>query len=267
MTEDLVYHYTNTAGLLGIIQGRKLWASDIQFLNDAMEINYGVSVIMDKIRSVRKKEDDNLRKVEDELKRTTRPDPQHPTWHLYATCFCDNGDLLSQWRSYGRDGYAIGFRREWLLGIAEEFDCSKLKRDKKIFDRVCYEGGDTHDVPNLAREMSPKFASCTNPNESRVLMCRVTQMAAMIKHRTFKEEDESRLLLPSYGLPNKLKFRVGALGVVPYREVDFEPNDIVEVRIGPGHSSVERSNSVDHLLESSGLRHVLVKPSESPVRL
>ena len=31
--------------------------------------------------------------------------------HLYAFCFCEDGDLLSQWRGYGvlGRGYAVGF--------------------------------------------------------------------------------------------------------------------------------------------------------------
>ena len=29
---------------------------------------------------------------------------------LFVTCFCSNGDLLSQWRAYaGSGGYAVGF--------------------------------------------------------------------------------------------------------------------------------------------------------------
>ena len=284
MTDNLVYHYTNTAGLLGIIKSRKLWASDIQFLNDAMEIKYGVSVIIDKIHPKNKKEEENRRRLKDELTRTARPTPDDPTWHLYAACFCGNGDLLSQWRTYGRDGYAIGFQREWLLSIAEKFNVSEPKGDAKIFGEVHYENGDTHasglptkirgllkggdtDTSELSTKIRELLKDFENSKKRRETMGEVILEAAMIKHKTFEAEDERRLLLPSYGLRSDLEFRSGVLGVVPYREVRFAPSDIVEVHVGPGHSSRERSNSVDHLLESKGFRHVRVRSSESPVRV
>jgi hypothetical protein len=33
--------YTDANGLLGILQSRKLWASDVMYLNDSKEIHYG----------------------------------------------------------------------------------------------------------------------------------------------------------------------------------------------------------------------------------
>jgi hypothetical protein len=39
----------------------------------------------------------------------------------YVACFCESGDLLSQWRSDGGDsGYAIGFRSALLSGQGSE---------------------------------------------------------------------------------------------------------------------------------------------------
>ncbi len=38
---DVLFHYTNAAGLIGIVQEEVLWASDAEFLNDAQETRYG----------------------------------------------------------------------------------------------------------------------------------------------------------------------------------------------------------------------------------
>jgi hypothetical protein len=37
-----------------------------------------------------------------------------------VACFCTNGDLLSQWRGYGRGGYAIGFDRGALHQLSSQ---------------------------------------------------------------------------------------------------------------------------------------------------
>lgn len=37
--------------------------------------------------------------------------PLEQFWDIYVTCFCTEGNLLSQWRSYGKSGgYALAFR-------------------------------------------------------------------------------------------------------------------------------------------------------------
>src|SRR5690625_2184330 len=38
--QDLIYHYTNADGMLGIIRNRKLWAIDFSFMNDPGEVRY-----------------------------------------------------------------------------------------------------------------------------------------------------------------------------------------------------------------------------------
>ena len=41
----LVYHYTDTRGLLGIVTDKVLWASDVWFMNDTREALYGLDAI------------------------------------------------------------------------------------------------------------------------------------------------------------------------------------------------------------------------------
>jgi hypothetical protein len=38
--EEVLYHYTDAHGLLGIVQSRQLWASNAAFLNDSTEVTY-----------------------------------------------------------------------------------------------------------------------------------------------------------------------------------------------------------------------------------
>jgi len=40
----LIYHYTNDAGLIGIVEKGELWFTDAGFLNDPSELDHGVMV-------------------------------------------------------------------------------------------------------------------------------------------------------------------------------------------------------------------------------
>src|SRR2546423_10494745 len=41
----LLYHYTSADGLLGMLQGRQLWATNVRFMNDTSELAYGIRLV------------------------------------------------------------------------------------------------------------------------------------------------------------------------------------------------------------------------------
>src|SRR5271166_4085665 len=47
----LLYHYTNDAGLAGIIESGQLWFSDIFALNDPSELRHGLSIAIRTLKS------------------------------------------------------------------------------------------------------------------------------------------------------------------------------------------------------------------------
>jgi hypothetical protein len=104
----IVYHYTNLDGMLGILNSQSLWASNIEFLNDSVEYEYGVNLcklILDE-RLLAEKQDEirnYLQIIMDLLDK--------PKGDIYSLSFCQSGDLLSQWRGYGNNdaSVAIGF--------------------------------------------------------------------------------------------------------------------------------------------------------------
>ncbi len=110
---ERLYHYTTINGLMGILPNSSIWASDARFMNDSSELSYATDLI---VRVV----DEELEKVADpalkelfELRRGFtaifdfgyEPRP-------FIACFCEDGDLLSQWRGYarGQAGISLGLR-------------------------------------------------------------------------------------------------------------------------------------------------------------
>lgn len=52
--EPVVWHYTDGAGLAGIVQGQRLWASSPTTLNDSEEIGLGLRLLRERVDQTRK---------------------------------------------------------------------------------------------------------------------------------------------------------------------------------------------------------------------
>ena len=117
---DIVYHYTDARGIVGIVQSNSLWASNAVFLNDASELIYLQNVVPAVIEELRTRYTDRhalsfITSFESWVPIVTSG-PGNMA-EPYVACFCADGDLLSQWRGYtpvGR-GFAIGFRTTSLV--------------------------------------------------------------------------------------------------------------------------------------------------------
>jgi hypothetical protein len=115
---DILYHYTDAAGFHGICRSGSLWASDAAFLNDSSELEYTSSVLEHVVSELKAEYSDDpapqavLHAMTDLITDDLRPD-----FDVCVSCFCPDGDLLSQWRGYPANGggYAIGFRTSALL--------------------------------------------------------------------------------------------------------------------------------------------------------
>jgi len=116
---ELLFHYTNADGLKGIIENNELWASSAYFLNDPNEITYGYDLLREalekSLRDAEKLGEKNSLKITlvTELCRFFGDDllKKKIITPIYLVCFCEEDNLLSQWRAYGQaGGYSIGLR-------------------------------------------------------------------------------------------------------------------------------------------------------------
>lgn len=106
--DELVYHYTNTSGLTGILTSKCLRATNLSFVNDEQELRYGYLLCANVAN-------DLLKSHGNDQRYSTVLNTFQSTWKgavdVYATCFARNGDQLSQWRAYSPNssGFSIGF--------------------------------------------------------------------------------------------------------------------------------------------------------------
>jgi hypothetical protein len=134
----VLYHYTTADGLKGIVEGRALWATSAYYLNDSTEITYGYQVIYDAVEAWREKFNPPERSMAGGLVHVLKQQFGHDYLErniitpIYLTCFCEDGNLLSQWRAYGQSGgYSIGFR------VLSEGAVHGLKPEPSVYTARC----------------------------------------------------------------------------------------------------------------------------------
>lgn len=127
----LLYHYTSAEGVLGILGRCEMLASDLRFLNDARELIFARDVVVARLRQaaneLEAQPDEDIGRVEarvDLMRNCAYQADRVSEWlQIFVVCFCEEGDLLSQWRGYGQTaGYALGFDREALDASTGERD-------------------------------------------------------------------------------------------------------------------------------------------------
>ena len=106
----VLYHYTSAEGLIGILESKSLWLTELRYMNDMSELQYAWERVREQIeraRSTRGLFESQATFLE---RVGGKYDPFEAT-SVFAASFCEAGNLLSQWRAYrGRGGgYAIGF--------------------------------------------------------------------------------------------------------------------------------------------------------------
>jgi hypothetical protein len=113
---DVLYHYTSAQGLLGIIQTREIWATNVLYLNDSSELSDAAEFLTSELGSTpsRAWDDDGLASM------TLSSYSKDASVDHFVVSFCEDGNLLSQWRGYGASGtsYAIGFLASALISAA-----------------------------------------------------------------------------------------------------------------------------------------------------
>lgn len=145
MLPGTVYHYTNAAGLKGILTDCALWATNFSFLNDPSEIHYGRELVIRILCTMQERigsaESSGLLQAINERFR------ELAVSEVYVCSFTTCHDDLNQWRAYGtatEARYCIGFDYEAIEERAaatpnatfSKISYTERKQQKLIQDRV-----------------------------------------------------------------------------------------------------------------------------------
>ena len=285
-------HYTTPIGLKGIVESRRLWASSATFLNDDAEMLYMDTIVAPVVQEITARSDArSVREFGDRSARI-RLSMFAERFGVFVTCFCEDPDLLSQWRGYGVGGFSIGFdTRNWtepVPGHGESAPDAKLwrveyseEKQRLFVSSVVEPIVAALELEEGARGGDQVIVDCVAPALG-VLQNLLWTTAFWFKHPGFSEEREWRLVviqdLASYtpGVmpgppPLETHVRPAPYGFVPYIEVPFETSPrpaISSIFIGPSARPELARRGVAELSRLSELKHkqIQVYGSDVPLR-
>jgi len=290
---DTIYHYTDLGGLIGILESQNIYSTNINFLNDRKELKHGISLIENVLKTF-ETNIENKRIIESmasNLNKIYETD-------RYVTCFSRNGDLLSQWRSYGNDGkgVAIGFCPFHIEESIYEFvDCMNImyneSEQKDVLEeymKICI------DYFQKQRDLYDWTGFDYDYLVAEALIYFLEAVIANFKHPSFSEEKEFRIEYRVDGNINKsdkktLHFKNSGSLIVPYlklvskfrkREEETIKNPemaqhtetemqfpVKEIILGPSLDFELNKISLKKLLSNTGYENVEIKQSEIPYRI
>jgi hypothetical protein len=290
-----LYHYTDVHGLNGIIESNSLRASAAYYLNDSSEVEYGCRVLVEELErwvELNKGQDTFAAKVVNTLHRVFMLplSKLSRSSNIYVSCFCEQDNLLSQWRAYGqKGGYSLGFDVDGLsTGLEGPGPYNPLRLVKVIYDRalqleriqsvleqaIVRVGEAFEAKPVTDAELNEFFTDITMAIQELLL-----DEIVAFKHPAFLDEREWRLVArldlrsetPLTGPSSKPihQFRVAGGYVLPFVELKPMKGKIplTSIRFGPSLDFDRYQNPLYILLARNGFTNVQLNGSGLPVIL
>jgi hypothetical protein len=266
-----LYHYTDLDGVRGILTSRTLWLSKFTSTNDISEILLAVehfrAFVERRASAFTREEGDFLRRAADDLGGFRRT-------NICIASFCEQNDLLSQWRSYGNDGrgIALGFNSAKLLALAQ---ASKLHLYRCVYDPAEHEHIASGLVDMLLQ--SYRAAPPANDDAHRAMIDEFSatflRVAPVIKDHRFAEEREWRLVSYPISFDDPAMIAVmrrNQASVKLTLELDGDNGGssglIEQVTIGPTLDPDNVSDAIEVMSRRNGFRVETISISEVPYR-
>jgi hypothetical protein len=274
-----LYHYTSPDGLLGIVAGQSIHATNYSYLNDSSEMGYGLGIVdaCIKRRIVR---DAALRgllsKVRDVIATVS------PLSETYVACFTTRRDDLSQWRGYGAanvDRYCVGFAHRHLSLTPEssgndiialfqpylrQVICSANRQRMEVETRLDY----MIEHPPRKPKSTSRLAAVAFAHELHIALALIN-LALTLKNPAFKAESEWRWVITGVDRAGaSVHFAVRSGGVRPYLKLKpvnpIRELPIVEVIVLPHRDPPQAIKATQMLLAQKHYPEDIVKLSRVP---
>jgi hypothetical protein len=302
-----LWHYTSIQGFQAIVASKSMWATDLRFLNDREEFIHTRSIASKVVAATPELDVNGFLNREFLAKAVTLAFDSGPLANsqVFVASFSAAEDQLGQWRgySYGSTGVSLGFdltafrppadigtlvsfapcvydpveKDELVLQALHHFREEVGGYREKAFKAACDldpEKLTSKDKEQVVKEFLEANPSQKEPREKFLAAVTKTRIdclriAALLKHSSFKEESEWRLVLPTLldrttPMNNPPRFRAGKTTLIPYIAHPFSPAGplpLVDIILGPG-SDEDSVFAAERFLKSQDLN---VKPRLSKV--
>lgn len=282
-TPATIYHYTDSAGLLGILESGKIWLTDMFGLNDPTELRHGVGHACE-ILAGEPQRGHPAAKIFAEKFNMLRDGGVEASAHFFVACFSRDEDDLGQWRAYGDNGggFTIGFDGTLL-------EKAFVKQHDEYVNAtfpITYDDAALRDLhQQLVKEVLPLIPMPAGRDLSNgainefmkqlsiSLSIHVIRAAVFFKHEAYKNEQEYRFLqIRGMDQPiDDLKHRTRRYSLVRFTDFDWKTKDqhaLKEIIIGPAADENAAQLFAHNCLRAGGFdpKTVIVRPSKIPYR-
>ncbi|MFC1544873.1 DUF2971 domain-containing protein [Gemmatimonadota bacterium] len=276
---EIFYHYTDHAGLAGILKEGGLRAKYRKNMNDAGEFEYAKNVIYESLEEFAKHSNLPIKPVQSFTTYTRKNldlflDPTTEKSSSYCACLSVSPDNAEQWDGYGEQGkgFAIGFDLNAILNTQIP---AVLNGKPYIYCApVCYNQSDQHNLvwqlleAGISDVQTFAFTVSQKPEHITALRDRVTQeiivhlltLINFIKSPDYSSEREMRLMLNAIdGIlkSQEIQYFDRDNESIPYIFFDLRnPKTgrlpLSEIKIGPKASFSEGKIFIDKMLDDMG---------------
>jgi hypothetical protein len=262
---DLVWHYTTTAGLIGVLVEHKLRATSASFVNDPMEQRLGTGAVdaaLEKLRleppgvvsgaarTMLSWRREGMVTISDEFGFSNR----------YVACASDERDSLNLWRGYGAHSvagtFAIGLSRTEPLGLLVE---------DKVRDAWATRHGDNARLPGLRGGWSP-MKYIDEDRLEKVALKKLREGLEEVDHST---NDLSQRDLDLWNLVDSVTSDIEAVYKHKAYEAEKELRLQVELTSPRSFKIAERLNGISAFVELTSTQswgEVVTSPKRLAVR-
>jgi hypothetical protein len=261
MVDEMIHHYTDLTGLMGIVKCHELWATDVRYLNDTGESTYANDRIIEYLQlHAQERQSAQSQKMYENWIRIHNP------LRGFVICFSRDRNDLGQWRGYGRLGYSLAFDRDALNGCKSDDGLELM-----LIDLVYEETKMKEAVFEILDERKGRVLIDEKGHfttEGLMVSTELLMQTPHFKQHAFKSEQEVRAQHIT-DKPVGLKLRESQLGPTPYLAFkigDGRQSALRGVMVGPTPHPVEAAQGVRDLLDTNGLNHVREETSDIPFR-
>lgn len=202
-------HYTSQEALRSIIESEEMHLSSLAFMNDPMEIRYGIKfvrMVLQDIRSCVANSEDGMNSLERLLDAMILQTKQMASKYslVFVLSLTAKGEKLIHWRTYGEDakGVALRFDKETLLNLPASDNDVRF-----MLIPVSYFSQDRDDIASALREFFDEIASddvfvnsIANASESELsaladqYLNELALLPLVLKSEDYSDEHEWRLI-------------------------------------------------------------------------
>jgi hypothetical protein len=246
-----LFHYTNDAGLKGILESGALWLSDMLDLNDPSEVRHGFSLAVDALTAKAEIGPPESKVFANHFRAFSEQGGIQAAAHYFVGSFSSDGDDLGQWRAYADNGR--GYALEFDGKVLEDAYCNadgKPNPNNSTF-HVTYNDKRLAEIQRQIIDLAFPLISLPRGRklDSDILQAYMMELSVLVslhtlraslffKHEAYRNEREFRFMQLHRAdiVPPSVRLRARRSTLVKYRDFDWKsaaPAALTRIVIGP----------------------------------